>query len=281
MAEQECTDGAVADEENIAGQISAQDFFDLVQDAPLCMDRTFPAPNTDERAPEKLIGYRLELLGLKESCRRTIVLVHGLAYLQRNVQTVRNDLGCLDCLPLSACDDLRRPPKLSGIRKCHRTRSANRAQAPGWDRDRRVNGDLRVSKIANDAGHASNDEALRAARQLALMLLLACGRHFVENGGFDPLQFGNVHIELDQPLLGSAHLRLALGKLGRPPRLPILVLIGIGARQNGRAGPGLLKALAKGGFFSLGRVESLTRGAPDRGKTLPIGLAVARGGSKV
>lgn len=69
MAEQQRTDGAVTDEENIARLVSAEDLFHLVQNAPLRIDRAFPAPDTDEGMPKKSIGDRLELFVLEETCR--------------------------------------------------------------------------------------------------------------------------------------------------------------------------------------------------------------------
>src|SRR5579871_2070213 len=75
MAEQKRADGAVADKENIARSISAQDLFGLMQNAPLRIDRTLPAPNIDERVPEELIGNRLELLCMQKARRRSVVLV--------------------------------------------------------------------------------------------------------------------------------------------------------------------------------------------------------------
>src|SRR5262249_31655751 len=90
----------------------------------------------------------------------------------------------------------------------------------------------------------------------ALILFPACGRHFVENDGFNPSQFRNMRVELYQTVLGPAHLRLALGKLGRPLRLAILVLIGVGARKDGRAGSSLLQAQAKRDLFALGSLDS-------------------------
>src|SRR5215470_7150692 len=91
VAEQQRADGAVADKENVARPVSTQDLLGFVQNPPLRIDRALPAPDTDERPSKKLIGHRLELFRLQKAGRRTIVLVHGLTYLQRKVQGARND----------------------------------------------------------------------------------------------------------------------------------------------------------------------------------------------
>ena len=162
VAEQKGADGAVADKENISRPVSTEDLFGLLQDPPLRIDRALPAPDTGERIAEELIGHRLELFGVQETCRRTVVLVHGLADLQRNVHLACDDFRRLDRLPLAARDDLGRARKSSGIRKGDRTRPAGRAQSPRGDRDGRIDRDLRVGQITDEAGHAGDDEAIPA-----------------------------------------------------------------------------------------------------------------------
>jgi hypothetical protein len=108
VAEQKGADGAVADKEYISRQVSTEDVFDLLPDPPLRIDRALPAPDTGERMAEELIGHRLELFGVQETRRRTIVLVHGLADLQCNVHLARDDFRRLDRLALAARDDLGR-----------------------------------------------------------------------------------------------------------------------------------------------------------------------------
>src|SRR4051794_34212378 len=84
-----------------------------------------------------------------------------------------------------------------------------------------------------------------------------------ENGAFDPLQFGNVSIEVQQAIFGPAHLGLALSKSGGLLRQPGLVLISIRTRQNRRRCSRLLKALAESGFFALGSRQSFANRAFD------------------
>src|SRR3954451_14729438 len=84
-----------------------------------------------------------------------------------------------------------------------------------------------------------------------------------ENGAFDPLQFGNVPIEVQQAIFGPAHLGLALSKSGGLLRQPGLVLISIRPRQNRRRCSRLLKALAESGFFALGSRQSFANRAFD------------------
>ena len=109
MTIQESPNAAVANKEHVARSFSRQDVFDLANNARLGIDRPLPAPNADVGLREELIGDGLELVRHQETCRRSIVFMHRLANLDVDVQLRGNNLGCLDRLPLSAGDDLRRP----------------------------------------------------------------------------------------------------------------------------------------------------------------------------
>ena len=97
---------------------------------------------------------------------------------------------------------------------------------------------------------------------------------------FDPLQFGNVAIEVQQAALGPAHLGLALGKSGGFLRQSGLVLVSIRTCQNRRRRAGLLKAFAESGFLALGGHQSLANRAFYGCQTLFVRLAIAIGRPK-
>jgi len=80
---------------------------------------------------------------------------------------------------------------------------------------------------------------------------------FIENGGFDALQFQDVPIEVQQSTFGPAHLGLGLGKASGLLRQSGLVLVGIRARENRRPHVGFLKAMSKRGFLALSGLYSL------------------------
>jgi hypothetical protein len=148
---QQGADATMADEEDVARFISSQDVFDLADDARLGIDRPLPAPNADLGPGKKLIGDCLKFVRSQEAGRRSIILVHRLPNLYGDIQPGGNDLGCLDRLSLAARDNLCRARKLPRAPHPLRANSSDLAQAPGRDRDRRINVHLRMGEIAYEA----------------------------------------------------------------------------------------------------------------------------------
>ena len=81
VTKQQGANRTVTDKEHVARSIPSQDLLDLANDARLRVDRSLPTPDGDQWAREKLLSNRFENVGLEETGRRPIVLVHGLAYL--------------------------------------------------------------------------------------------------------------------------------------------------------------------------------------------------------
>lgn len=156
VTKQQGADRTMTDKEHVPRSIASQDVLDLANDARLRVDRPLPTPDGDQGAREKLVSDRFENVGLQETGRRPIVLVHGLAYLQLNIEFGGNDPGGLDGLPFAARDDRSRSSKPSRLRQFLRAGPTGRAQAPRGNRDRRIDLDLRMGKVADEGAHDPN-----------------------------------------------------------------------------------------------------------------------------
>src|SRR5689334_5264331 len=60
MAIQESTNATMADKKHVARRVAGQHMLDLTDDAPLGVERSFPATNADVGLPEELVSHDLE-----------------------------------------------------------------------------------------------------------------------------------------------------------------------------------------------------------------------------
>jgi hypothetical protein len=79
---------------------------------------------------KELIGYDFEFFWWKKAGGSAIILVHCLAYFDRQTHRTRNGLCCLYGFGFSACYDLRCSSQPTSSYQRQQARSTNGTQAP-------------------------------------------------------------------------------------------------------------------------------------------------------
>lgn len=152
MAIKQGADAAMADDQNIAVPIIAQNGTHFSDDALLRIDCPLPATHASAGLGKKPVRHPFEFLWLQETRRAAVVLMHGLPDFRLETKRIGQNGGRFDRLGLTAANNPSARTQRSGVTCRKRPLTAKLGQAPFRHRTIGYDLDLRVAEITQQ-GH--------------------------------------------------------------------------------------------------------------------------------